>query len=49
MEKKQYIFPVVDVALLRTRELMIISEGGSGLPTGPGTGNGAPRRKTDVF
>ena len=49
MEKKQYIFPVVDVALLRTRELMIIEGGSPGLPPGPGTGNGAPRRKTDVF
>ena len=47
MQKKQYIFPVVDVALLRTKELMIAGGTSPKMPSGPGTG--APRRKTEVF
>ena len=45
MKKKQYIFPVVDVALLRTKELMVVS---SDKPDDPGN-IPAPRRKTEVF
>ena len=51
MKKKQYIFPVVDVTLLRTKELMGFTEGisGGGTPNNPGQ-NGAPRKRwTDVF
>lgn len=51
MEKKQYIFPVVDVALFRTKELMSFTDGvsGGGTPKNPAAQNGAPRRRTDVF
>lgn len=46
MEKKQYVFPVVDVALLRMKELMKAAGSSPYLPPQPGA---APRRRTDVF
>ena len=51
MKKKQYIFPVVDVTLLRTRELMSFTDPSNGTPNENfGGGSGAPRRRwTDVF
>lgn len=49
MEKKQYIFPVVEIALLNTRELMKASGTSSDTPPDPGAQSGAPRRRTEVF
>ena len=53
MKKKQYIFPLVDVTLLRTRELMSFTDSvsGGGTPSENfGGGSGAPRKRwTDVF
>lgn len=45
MEKKKYMYPVVELTVLSTRELMF-TEGmsGEGTPVNP-----APRRRTDVF
>ena len=48
MEKKQYIYPLTQITVLITKELMTVSEG-SGLPPDPGTLTPAPRRKTEVF
>jgi hypothetical protein len=49
MEKKQYIFPVVDVTLLRTKELMTFTDPSNQTPDEPGAA-GAPRKRwTDVF
>lgn len=50
MEKKQYIFPYVEVTVLYTKELMFSeSISGGGTPENPAAQNGAPRRRTDVF
>lgn len=45
MEKKKYTYPVVELTVLSTRELMF-TEGlsGGGTPKNP-----APRRRTEVF
>lgn len=45
MEKKKYAYPVVELTVLSTRELMF-TEGmsGDGTPVNP-----APRRRSEVF
>ena len=48
MEKKQYIYPLTQIYVLMTKELMTVS-GKSGLPDDPGTPAGAPRHRTEVF
>lgn len=45
MEKKRYIYPLTQVEVLDTKELMTVSEQ-SGLPDDPGM---APARRTNVF
>jgi len=48
MEKKQYIYPLTQITVLITKELMTVSDQ-SGLPIDPGEKTPAPRRKTEVF
>lgn len=48
MEKKQYIYPLTQITVLITKELMTVSEE-SGFPDDPGGKTPAPRRKTEVF
>lgn len=48
MKKKLYIFPIVEVALLCTKELMKTEGTSPDLPPDPG-GNSALRKRTEVF
>jgi hypothetical protein len=48
MDKKQYIYPSVEVATVKTVELMAFTEV-SDTPNHPGQQNNAPARRTDVF
>lgn len=48
MDKKQYIYPSVEVATVKTVELMAFTGTSDNTPHHPGQNN-APARRTDVF
>lgn len=48
MDKKQYIYPSVEVVTVKTVELMAFTEVSENTPHHPGQNN-APARRTDVF
>lgn len=46
MEKKKYIFPIVEIVSYKVKNIM---KAGSGLPDDPGNKTPSPRRRTEVF
>lgn len=46
MDKKQYIYPLVEVTNVNTIDLMAFTETSDNTPHNPGS---APARRTDVF
>lgn len=49
MDKKQYIYPLVEVTNVNTIDLMAFTETSDNTPHHPGQQNNAPARRTDVF